>query len=119
MFQHGSLRDVVDQEKEPCGCPVAPVNPAANEFPLAQSEGLAPTPEPKEAPKQPGGLSSQTTAPLVYTSTDKPAQTASLPQPEAAPQPVSPEQAKPPAKKKQSGFFTRVGHFFRRLFGAE
>ena len=24
LFEHGSVRDVVDQEKEPCGCPVAP-----------------------------------------------------------------------------------------------
>ena len=38
MFQHGSLREVVDQEKEPCGCP--PRRKAkANEFPLAESEG--------------------------------------------------------------------------------
>ncbi|HET9085898.1 MAG TPA: hypothetical protein VFN53_00060, partial [Acidobacteriaceae bacterium] len=25
MFEHGSVRDVVDQESQPCGCPVAPV----------------------------------------------------------------------------------------------
>jgi len=31
---------VVDQEQEPCGCP--PDAPVGNEFPLAQSEGLAP-----------------------------------------------------------------------------
>lgn len=119
MFQHGSLREVVDQEKEPCGCPAAPPTPAANEFPLAQSEGLAPTPEPKAAPKQPGGLSSQAAAPLVYMGSDHAAQAVQIPQPDAAPQPVAPEQAKPPEKKKQPGFFTRVGHFFRRLFGAE
>ena len=40
MFQHGSLYAVVDQEKEPCGCP-APLQPNSNEFPLAQSAGLA------------------------------------------------------------------------------
>jgi len=45
MFQHGSLHEVVDQEKEPCGCP-PPVAPQGNEFPLAQSEGLAPLPAP-------------------------------------------------------------------------
>ncbi|HVU45698.1 MAG TPA: hypothetical protein VHD85_06225 [Terracidiphilus sp.] len=121
MFQHGSLHEVVDNEKEPCGCPAAPANPAANEFPLAQSEGLAPTPAPKTAPKQPGGLSSQAAAPLVYVGADKAVQTAAIPQPEAAPQAVAPVQAKPPAqeKKKQAGFFTRIGHFFKRLFGAE
>ncbi len=117
MFQHGSLREVVDEEKEPCGCPAAPANPAANEFPLAQSEGLAPTPAPKMAPRQPGGLSSQATQPLIYTSSDHAAQTAQLPEPPAA----APAQVKPPApaKKKQPGVFARIGHFFRRLFGAE
>ena len=41
MFQHGSLQEVVDQEKEPCGCPPPPAPAQGNEFPLAQSEGLA------------------------------------------------------------------------------
>ncbi|MGB7548893.1 MAG: hypothetical protein WBM14_14175, partial [Terracidiphilus sp.] len=45
MFQHGSLHEVVDQEKEPCGCPT-PVKAGSNEFPLAQSAGLAPLPAP-------------------------------------------------------------------------
>ena len=44
MFQHGSLREVVDQEKESCGCPPAPSETKGNDFPLAQSEGLAPAP---------------------------------------------------------------------------
>ena len=125
MFQHGSLREVVDSEKEPCGCPAAPGNPAANEFPLAQSEGLAPTPEPKAAPKQPGGLSSPATAPLVHIGTGQSeqmaVQTATIPEPESRAQSAAPAQAKPPApaKAKHSGFFHRIGHFFRRLFGAE
>jgi len=119
MFQHGSLREVVDQEKEPCGCPAAPANPAPNEFPLAQSEGLTPTPAPKETPKQPGGLSSQATAPLVHMGSDPTAaKTATIPQPDAAPQVVAPERAKR-AKKTGPGFFTRFGHLFRRIFGAE
>jgi hypothetical protein len=42
MFEHGSLQTVVDQEKEPCGCP-PPAKSEANEFPLAESEGLAPS----------------------------------------------------------------------------
>jgi hypothetical protein len=121
MFQHGSLREVVDQEKEPCGCPAPPPTPAVNEFPLAQSEGLAPTPEPKAAPTQPAGLSSQAAAPLVYMGSDRAAQTATLPQRPAAEEPVATGQAPPPApeKKKKPGVFVRIGHFFRRLFGAE
>lgn len=120
MFQHGSLREVVDQEIEPCGCPVAPPNPAVNDFPLAQSEGLAPTLEPKAAPKQAGALSAQAAAPLVYMGSDHATQSAKLPQPDAAPvaeaAPTAP--ARPPAKKKP-GVFRRIGHFFARLFGAE
>jgi len=56
MFQHGSLQEVVDQEKEPCGCPPAPQQ-GSNEFPAAQSAGLAPlqpaaaTPAPSPAPQ--------------------------------------------------------------------
>lgn len=97
MFQHGSLKEVVDQEKEPCGCPPSQVK--GNEFPLAQSEGLAPLP-----PPAPAAATSQPSQPLVYngrrqSTTDQP----------------------PPAKKP--GFFARVGghikHFFHWLFGGE
>ena len=45
MFQHGSVSEVVDNEKEPCGCP-PPLHPGTNEFPLAQSAGLAPLAKP-------------------------------------------------------------------------
>ena len=71
LFEHGSLRDVVDNEPEPCGCPVAPVvsvasagvpsngkiaqpgeavADSATAFPLAESEGLAPPPGPPTQP---------------------------------------------------------------------
>ena len=67
LFEHGSLREVVDRESSPCGCPPTPVvslaesgvttNPTAaaraggmaaqkkeeHPFPAAQSQGLAPT----------------------------------------------------------------------------
>jgi hypothetical protein len=119
MFQHGSLRDVVDQEREPCGCPAPPLSPAGNEFPLAQSEGLAPTPPPKSAPTQPAGLPAQVTTPLVYMGTDHAAQTAPLPEQPADAAPAPAAQAAPTAKKKNPGVFSRIGHFFRRLFGAE
>ena len=71
-FQHGSLREVVDHEPEPCGCPAVPVtsvasagtttaNPAPpgrpvggpsstaadTAFPIAESEGLAAPPAPR------------------------------------------------------------------------
>ena len=105
-FVHGSLQDVVDNEKEPCGCPPAP-HPGTNEFPLAVSEGLAPLPKPEA-----GSVAANPTplpiAPLAYQA----------PKPPAAP--VA-QAAVPPAAapKKKKGFFSGLGNFFRRIFGAE
>jgi hypothetical protein len=112
MFEHGSLHEVVDNEKEPCGCP-PPLHPGTNEFPVAQSAGLAPTPKP--APNAVSITSAQPQAlePLVYNSTDH----AAKPAAEATPAP-SAAAAKPAAKKKP-GRFGGIGKFFRRLFGAE
>ena len=120
MFQHGSLRDVVDQEKEPCGCPPAPSETKGNDFPLAQSEGLAPTPAPTPTLAPKSAKPAQPTVPLVYNADQ--AASAATPQPApattasvAAATPVQPETA----QSKKPNFFTRVGHFFRRVFGAE
>jgi hypothetical protein len=118
MFQHGSLHEVVDQEQEPCGCPPPPAQTAGNEFPLAQSEGLAPTPAPAPAPKQPVSPVPQASAPLVFSNpTPAPVAAVAPPAPPAA-APASSAAPQAPQKKKP-GFFTRVGHFFRRIFGAE
>ncbi|MFY9853806.1 MAG: hypothetical protein WAK26_08030 [Terracidiphilus sp.] len=110
MFQHGSLREVVDNEKEPCGCP--PAAPKGNEFPLAQSEGLAPTPKPA-APNAVSLTSAapQAIPPLVYNSAEH------APQPAAEATPAA--SAAKPAAKKKSGFFGGIGKFFRHIFGGE
>ena len=85
LFEHGSLQQVVDNEPEPCGCPVtAPVSiastgitnaahpaqpgqnvsppvggpsstPADTAFPLAESEGLKPPPPASPQPVVPAG----------------------------------------------------------------
>jgi len=108
MFQHGSLHEVVDQEKEPCGCPPAEVR--GNDFPLAQSAGLAPlgtTPPASPAAK---------TEPLVQPLSYNAGETASA----APPSSEAPLLSAPkPARIKKPGFFARLGRFFRRLFGAE
>jgi hypothetical protein len=90
-FQHGSLREVVDHEPEPCGCPVTPLTsvasagapttspaaqrpvggpsstPADTAFPIAESEGLAPPPAPRATPVvPPGETHAQVTVPLTY-----------------------------------------------------
>ena len=116
MFQHGSLKEVVDQEKDPCGCP-PPVPAQSNEFPLAQSEGLAPLPATAPATTKTGEAQPQPIPPLVYKAE------------EHAPTPVPAEQstatppataaANPPAPKKKTGFIAGISRFFRRIFGAE
>jgi hypothetical protein len=125
MFEHGSLKDVIDNEKEPCGCPPTVASARSNEFPLAQSEGLAPLA--KTAPSAPPTAPAQAVAapPLVFKAPDAAAQAA--PENTAPTQPAAPEAASAaavqpatqrPAQEKK-GFFHRLGHFFRRIFGAE
>jgi len=113
MFEHGSLHEVVDQEKEPCGCP--PAAPKGNEFPLAQSEGLAPLPKPAPIAASPNSAPAQPVEPFVYEAADHAAQPAA----EATPAANANPPTTPPATKKKPGFFTKVGKFFRRVFGAE
>jgi hypothetical protein len=119
MFEHGSLSEVVDQEKESCGCP--PPAPKGNEFPEAQSEGLAPTPPTEPNPGVQAGSEPQTTVSLAYNGADHaPQATAAQEQPPAATANAGKNPAsQPPATKKKPGFFDRVGRFFRNLIGAE
>ena len=111
MFQHGSLHEVVDNEKEPCGCP--PAEARGNEFPLAQSEGLVPLAAPAQpAPGSPASKG-EISGSLAYNAADHapPADTAAPATPASAVQ--------PPTKKKKDGFFGGLGRFFRKIFGAE
>lgn len=80
LFEHGSLREVVDHESEPCGCPAPPLSIAsagvgrvgdvsgkAASFPLAESEGLAPVPAPTaQMGVAAGETQTQVTVPLAY-----------------------------------------------------
>lgn len=131
LFEHGSLREVVDRETTPCGCPPetqpsvsiaeavlsakGPVTPTqaavAHPFPAAQSEGLA-EPEPV-APETPsGGTHVQVGATLAYDPTAP--KTAELDSAGAAASTVEPASAvEPPVHHNP---FSAVGNFFRRLF---
>jgi hypothetical protein len=109
MFQHGSLHEVVDQEKEPCGCP--PDAPMGNEFPLAASEGLTKTPAPvvSAQPTMTGTLAvSGADRAAVAGDAVKTDATAAAALPAATPAVTNPP-------KKHSAFV----RFLRRLFGAE
>jgi hypothetical protein len=145
LFEHGSLREVVDNETEPCGCPPAPAasiastgttsaNPAApgkavggpsstpadTAFPIAQSEGLAPAqPAPTAPVVAPGQPHAQVTVPLVYNSDTPPPPPPTAAAPASVP--ASGEVAAPPPApspdKKNQGLFHRIGHFFAHIFG--
>ena len=115
MFQHGSLHEVVDQEKEPCGCPPAIVK--ENEFPLAQSEGLAPLPKPAPSALtlDQAAAAPQVVEPLVYKTADR----APQPAPDAATPPAPATNATPSVPAKKPSFMSKLGRFFKRIFGAE
>jgi hypothetical protein len=90
-FENGSLREVVDHEPEPCGCPTVPVTsvasagstgssvaapgrpvggpsstPADTAFPIAESEGLASPPTARTPVVPAGETHAQLTVPLAY-----------------------------------------------------
>jgi hypothetical protein len=120
MFQRGSLRAVVDQEKEPCGCP-AEERPNTNDFPLAQSAGLAPLakPDPPGVSQAPDG---KITGSLIYAAPSPGSDSSTS----VVANPTDPVTTPPPAAatprrhaEKKSGLFHSIGRFFRRLFGAE
>ena len=135
LFEHGSLREVVDNEAEPCGCPAGPAvsvadagsaaqsgkpvggpssTPADTAFPIAQSEGLAPAPPPPSTPVvAPGEAHAQVTVPLVYNSDMPPPAANPGAKPEAAAT-VVPKSA----PRKHRGVLGRVGHFFAKIFGS-
>lgn len=141
MFEHGSLEQVVDNEAEPCGCPVAaPVEVASaastqtapatkhevtNPFPLAQSEGLAKAPAEPVKPVVPVGVAhAEVQAPITYDAAKTPdpeVKGAAGPAPvvmeakvvDAEIDPVQPVQA----AKRHGGFFHSIGHFFSKVFG--
>jgi hypothetical protein len=119
MFEHGSLREVVDQEKEPCGCP--PAAPQGNDFPLAQSEGLTLAAPPAPSPGEPRGVPAQTTTTLVYNGAEHEPRPDDRARPSAAQTAAAGANpaAAPAAAKKKTGFFHSIGRFFQRIFGAE
>ncbi len=121
MFQHGSLREVVDNEPEPCGCPPAPATTAGNEFPLAQSEGLAPMPPPAETPNQRSTAAQVPVVPPLVASgaPEQPPAAIAPPSAIAAPAPAAAPKPAQRAAKKKPGPLARFGHFLRRIFGAD
>ena len=116
LFEHGSLREVVDHESSPCGCPdaqgvsvadalIAPATAAAvqHPFPVAISEGLAPEAEVPQAPT--GEVHAQVSETLVYNAAAGSGAAAGAPS-TAAPAPAPPV----------NDLVHLVGRLFHKLF---
>lgn len=141
LFEHASLKEVVDNESSPCGCPPAPAPglsladaaikagttkqavEAQHPFPAAISNGLAPASPVPQTPE--GVVHAQVATTLNY---DANGNSAAAPQPPIEPAETSTSEAvqtgppaapEPPAPTPQhhSDVAHWIGHFFKRLFG--
>jgi hypothetical protein len=122
LFEHGSLREVVDHEQSSCGCPpsappvqltvdATPAQRAAalNPFPVAASEGLAPiAPANNNAPA--GEKHTQITTTFTY------AQGQPAPPSTIAPPEQTTTTAPPPTPPGAHDLVHALGHFFHKLF---
>ena len=122
LFEHGNLREVVDNERSPCGCPGAAVQVAANAspatkaaaehpFPAAASEGLAPTEPVANSPV--GEKQTQVSTTFAYgEGQGQPPSTVETPEQIEADAGATPAVA--PKVKHSFGY--KVKRFFYRLF---
>ncbi len=125
LFEHGSVREVVDREGTNCGCPKNG-NGGKDDFPEAISAGLV---QPEVPPVPPGTTHAQVSAGFDYngatgTATGPPAYGSTTPSVTiggdaaqagtAAAQPVAPTKQK---KDSSGGPFHAIARFFRHLFG--
>ena len=137
LFEHGSLKEVVDHESSSCGCPPEPtmsvadalLGPAApgggtaektaaeqHPFPAAVSAGLAPATVPQATP---GAVHTQVAVALsssADSSTEPGAAKDGAAKSEASNSTAQAATPQPPAKPSR-GPFHAVGRFFRRIFG--
>jgi hypothetical protein len=145
LFEHGSLKEVVDHESSSCGCPpeqtmsvadallhpAGSVNgtpgdattaekPAAEQhpFPAAVSAGLAPPPAVPQAP--PGTVHTQVSAALSSGGgSDSLAEPPGAAGKTPASAPTPPVAAAPMAAPPKHDLVHSVGRFFKRIFGGK
>jgi hypothetical protein len=126
LFERGNLREVVDNERSPCGCPdasgpaqlAANATPAqkaaaANPFPAAASEGLAPTqPVNNDAPV--GQKQTQISTTFAYGEGQGPPPSTIDTTPAATDAAGSVNSAN--GSTKHRSFGSKFKHFFYKLF---
>jgi hypothetical protein len=144
LFEHGSLKEVVDHESSSCGCPpeqptmtvadallsggaagsgdAAKTAAEAHPFPAAVSAGLAPVAAPPQAPE--GALHEQVSATLSSSGgADSLAEPAPAPKADATAAAATANAAQgtaaaaPAAAPQKRGFGHAIGRFFKRIFG--
>jgi len=140
LFEHGSLKEVVDHESSSCGCPpeatmsvadalLHPGSPGdattaekptveQHPFPAAVSAGLAPPPAVPQAPA--GAVHTQVSAALSSgggsdSLAEPPGAAEKTPTSAPAPSVVAAPQAAPP----KHDLVHSVGRFFKRIFGGK
>lgn len=133
LFEHGSLHEVVDHERSPCGCPAPPAAPpvqvaqaasgtpttadqadARNPFPSAVSQGLAPETKPANNVAPAGEAHAQVSGTLAYGNTGS---DVAAPAPPATPAAATTAPAGPPPSPPGAHDLAHmIGGFFHRLF---
>jgi hypothetical protein len=119
LFEHGSLKEVVDNERSSCGCPsegpLVAATPAEREhpFPAAASAGLAPVQQPANSSPD-GSTQAQVNETLAYApgQPSPPDIAPAKPAAQIAAASTEPPQTPPGAHD----IFHAVGHFFHKLF---
>jgi hypothetical protein len=139
LFEHGSLKEVVDHESSSCGCPPAPtmsvadalLHPTApgeaatpektektaaeqHPFPAAVSAGLTPA---AAAPPTPAGAVHTQVSAALSSSGASDGSTEPTTGKAAASVPAPPVAADRQAAKPKGGPLRAVGRFFKRIFG--
>jgi hypothetical protein len=122
LFEHGSLKEVVDNERDPCGCPPETgsqsVAAAAGQhpFPAAVSQDLAPATPPVNTPV---ARTKHTQIDTTFTYGTGPDGKPLPPPPstEPAPAPSTPvASAPPPTPPGAHDIAHAIGHFLHKLF---
>ena len=99
MFQHGSLHEVVDQEKEPCGCP-APPAAGQQRISAGAERGHGAASPGRSAPHGTQDPARALSEPLVYKSADHAAQPVTVAPPEPSVSSNVPSASAPHQRKR-------------------